>query len=397
MAVYISTVGTDSRDYANLPLWESDRDGVGLYAEIADCYNDSVEDTATTLSGWSTGVNTYIEIRAADGEGHDGTEGTGYRLVYTGSASIETIYVREDYVRIRGIEIHTGSSGAAKQQAINVELDITATNDIRLSKLFITGESHSTGRGIKLDNTNIKAKVWDCIVMRVTNNSTDAAGLLIELSNTVYAYNNTFNLNKYGIKVDSGTVYAKNNACFDNATNNFLGSYHADSDYNISSDTTAPGENSLISKTSTDNFVSVGAGTEDFNVKDINADIYGYGANLSEDENLQFFDDVVGSDRIQWDVGAFEFVAGAASKSLVIAQKNYSAHKVGMTFLECVCKVEDIMADIGDKISVDVGNPAVTFDKAIIFKVSRKFGDQNRIIIKAFTGGFMYDEDGAWS
>jgi len=137
--------------------------------------------------------------------------------------------------------------------------------------------------------------------------------------------------------------------------------------------------------------------TENFNVKDINADIYGYGTNLSEDENLQFFDDVIGSDRIQWDVGAFEFVAGAASKSLVIAKKNYSAHKVGMTFLECVCKVEDVMTDIGDKISVDVGNPAVTFDKAIVFKVSRKFGDQNRIIIKAFTGGFMYDEDGAWA
>jgi hypothetical protein len=397
MATNVSTVGSVGRDYANLPLWESDRDGVGLYAEIADCYNDSVEDSATTLSGWSTGIGTYIEIRAADGEGHDGTEGTGYRLVYTGSASLETIYVREDYVRIRQVEFHTGSSGAAHQFAVKIDTDITATNDIRLNKLLITGESDSTGRGIKLDDTDIKAKVWNCIVMRIDNNSVDAAGLLVVNASAVYAYNNTFNLNKYGIKVNAGTVYAKNNACFDNVTDDFNGSYHADSDYNVSSDTTAPGENSLISKTSTDNFVSVGSGTEDFNVKDINADIYGYGADLSEDTYLQFFDDVAGNDRIQWDVGAFEFVAGDASKSLVIAKKNYSAHKVGMTFLECVCKVEDVMTDIGDKISVDVGNPAVTFDKAIVFKVSRKFGDQNRIIIKAFTGGFMYDEDGAWA
>ena len=65
---------------------------------------------------------------------------------------------------------------------------------------------------------------------------------------------------------------------------------------------------------SADNFTS--AAGDDFTVKDTDADIYNTGSDLSG----TFTDDIAGTTRTTWDIGAFEYVAAASARRIMIIQ-----------------------------------------------------------------------------
>jgi hypothetical protein len=392
-----STIGTASRDYATFALWEAGEDtnliSDNVYA-VGEAYDDSVFSAGCLIDNWSTDSTHYIEITAAAGEEHSGIAGTGVRIVDTGATVVAAFNIRESYTRIYKMAIDTGSSANANFYGVYIQdTFIDAANDIRLSKLFINGESHSSGHGIEVYDGSAIVKIWDNIIMRCTS----YAGIFISNCATAYVYNNTSYGNNYGIKRDAGTVISINNACFGNVTNQFSGTFSALSGYNASSANDCPGSNNQNSKTASDNFVSVGAGTEDFNVKDVNADIYYNGTDLSGDTNVPFFDDIVSYTRPVWDIGAFALQIGASSRALIVAQRLYSIHKFGLVSITAECKIRDLISDFGDKATFKIGNPSQTFSNCIVYNVKRSLVNPKRIIITAFTGGFQNNEDNAWS
>jgi len=104
-------------------------------------------------------------------------------------------------------------------------------------------------------------------------------------------------------------ISVKNCVCSDCTTNFDTSSYYtADSDYNASSDTSAPGSNSVHDIVAADNFVNPGS---DFHIKDENADICNAGMDLLTDPNYPISVDIHGTTRPkgpEWDIGADEFL-----------------------------------------------------------------------------------------
>ena len=290
--------------------------------------------------------------------------------------------------------IKTGSSEHGNYYAIWVQdTHISSPSDIRISYLFIDGESDSSGNGMEFNDGSATLKIWNNIVMRCTSHP----GIVFGDCDNAYVYNNTCYGNDYGITRTSGTVIAINNACFDNISGQFSGTFDPSSGYNASSAADCPGSNNQESKTAADNFVSTGSGTEDFNVKNGSADIYAAGFDLSGDTYIPIVDDVINYTRSSRDIGAFEFQAGSSSRALIVAKKLYSIHKFGLFQITAECKIRDVISDFGDKATFKIGNTAQTFDKCIVTNVKRSLVDPKRVTITTITGGYLYDEDEAWT
>lgn len=396
-AIDNNTIGTASRDYATFALWESAEDGNLVTADIiarATVYNDSVFSAGCLLQGWTTSASCYIEILAADGNKHDGTAGTGARINDTSTGALTVAFgIRFSFGRITDMSMNTGNSGNANFYGFNIyDGYVSSPSDIRILYSFIDGNSDSSGHGILCSDSDTILNVRNNIIM----NCTSEAGIKIETCATAYIYNNTCYGNDYGILRTAGTVISINNACFDSATANFSGTFDASSGYNASSAADCPGSNNQESKSAANNFVSVGSGTEDFNVKDTSADIYTTATDLSGVANYPFYDDIIDYVRDTWDIGAFEFQAGSSSRALIVAQKLYSIHKFGLINIEAECKIRDLISDFGDKATFKIGNPSTTYSSCIIYNVKRSLINPKRIKISAITGGFLLNEDSAW-
>ena len=105
MAIVTKSIGSDvSRDYATITLWEADLDDGVIYSSgddaVGECYNDGPFDESVTINGGGTvGLNS-VTLSAASGERHDGTAGTGARIVRSTdvstllsiSSSVETTF-----------------------------------------------------------------------------------------------------------------------------------------------------------------------------------------------------------------------------------------------------------------------------------------------------------------
>ena len=93
-ATVTKTIGTASRDYSTITLWEADLDNTTPYDAgddaVGEIYNDSAFDEEPAINGGGTiGLNSII-LTVASGNRHDGTAGTGARIVIsaTGASQI---------------------------------------------------------------------------------------------------------------------------------------------------------------------------------------------------------------------------------------------------------------------------------------------------------------------
>src|SRR6185369_4337425 len=123
-----------------------------------------------------------------------------------------------------------------------------------------------------------------------------------------YAYNCTSYNNGAGFRSAGTNKFTVINclAAASAGDNDFIGSFTAPSDYNVSSDATAPGTNKATGKTAyTDYFVDPANG--DFHLKDTSLNLFGLsGTDLSG----TFTTDIDGVTRsAPWDIGADQYVA----------------------------------------------------------------------------------------
>ena len=133
--------------YTSLAAWEADYGGIDFgthapgdlvaadkiaVARIEGAWTQA-DTAALSLSGWVTDANHYIRIYTTSEARHDGTPGSGYRLVTAGGSPISSYAA---HFRIEGLEIHSLTSaspvyarpggGLVCQLAAPVHLPLTA-------------------------------------------------------------------------------------------------------------------------------------------------------------------------------------------------------------------------------------------------------------------------------
>jgi hypothetical protein len=270
---------TVTRAYTSLQAWESDRDGdlAGEgRREIGVAYNDGLFTDKVTIDGSTTGAEQYMHLTVAEGARHNGTAGSGVRV----DDSVATIQIGDDYTHVDGFEL-TQKGAIVDNGAQNVSIDGLLVHD--------TG----VGYGIKINDGT--ATVRNCIVY-----NTDSGGLWVANDSTGEFENCTVHgINGIGVRLGTGTMTATNCISMGSATSDFDAGITQS--YTMSADGTASGTGSLPGMTAADQFVSIGAGSEDLHLKE-GADAINAGTALS------FSTDVDEDSRAApWDMGADEY------------------------------------------------------------------------------------------
>ena len=310
--------------------WEADLDDTDLYMAsddaVGECYNDANFNEAVTIDGGGGAGNlNSVTLSVAEGERHDGTEGTGARMLWNASESgqmglvtpsgfggkyvIEWLesdgngYDGECFVCnsqsfthvgvLRNLLAHGVEGGSTFNGVISSQ-----TRDTLIHNCVVYDGRRDTGtfmRGIYIDADQSSGGVYNCTVWDIQNQSTgNVAGIKLSSDDTDGDIQNCIS---GGHSVNSGTVY------------DFYGESgltYATIDYCLSSDATADdagGTNCLINKTITDQFVSTGV-APDLHLK-VDADAAKVGTILTTPTGVEV--DIASQTRANrlWNMGAF--------------------------------------------------------------------------------------------
>lgn len=327
MATITKTIGTDSKDYSTVTLWEADLDNTGEYSStddaVGEAYNDSVFNEAVTFNGGNTSGLSSVKLSVAAGERHTGTAGTGVRNIRS-PATAETFKTAMTTIpiTIEWWEIQAGGSGS--QFGINLDsfagTEVTvAQNNIVWNVVSATTSmagitsAEGSGSAATIQN-NI---VYNCIC--ASSGAEDGHGINSSgdsvLNNTVYLIlNNNGTGDAIGINdttaaasrdvrnnvvATPGGTSSGTKACFGTFTG--TGTY----DYNAATDTSAPGANSVQSITASAEFVSLTIASEDLHLK-ATSTLRNLGVNLTG-VTTDIETDIDGTTRhatAPWDIGA---------------------------------------------------------------------------------------------
>ena len=314
---------SEGRDYSSISAWEADLDDSTFYSDgddaVGDCYDDGdfAEivgiDHGDDIDGIGDSLNS-ITLKAATGEGHDGTscESVGVKITGdilnpTGLSILRTHTVLLGGIIIYDILLHS-THAAGKGLILGDSANATNTD---LRRLIHKSEGGSYNYFIySLGGTT---RVSNSVGYGGSDYGLRGAFTSSPASSDSFIYNNTFDsAGTNGIVTydpDYGDYNIRNNICTRSGTADFdVDSGHTE-DYNLASDTSLSGANSLESKTAADQFVSITSGAENFLLKD-GADAIDAGVDLGSGNEFEI--DIVGYDRhaggIVWDMGSNEFI-----------------------------------------------------------------------------------------
>lgn len=335
MATVTKSIGTTSRDFSTITLWEADLDDDPTYdagdVAIGECFDDSVFDEATAINGGSTiGLNS-ITLTVASGQRHDGTAGTGARNVRTAGAdntinatttvlfnlewlefdandNVGAIFINADNligdsVWSKLLVHNIVDTNAAKAIKVHSDPDNTAIHYLVNSFIFNIESSNSSFDCFGIDVDNEEGQILNVTVhdVRFTNVSPSGNCFGVFCNDTGrHTIKNTM------VTSTDGNGTSGNEADYSIASPSFTVVNN-----NLASDTSAFGTGSLDNKAATDQFVSTTRGSEDLHLKS-GSDAIDAGADLGttpsgveidiDDRDRDAEDDI-------WDMGADEFVA----------------------------------------------------------------------------------------
>ncbi|MBN1979785.1 MAG: right-handed parallel beta-helix repeat-containing protein [Anaerolineae bacterium] len=298
--------------YGSLAAWEADYGGVDFggnpqgdlvaadkiaVARIEGAWTQA--DTAPlNLSGWTTDAEHYVRIYTTGEARHDGTPGSGYRLATTGSRPISSYTA---HFRIEGLEIRSLTTGSPVYARPGTGVD----GDIRISHSLIHGNGVDSGSGIFLYDYDGTARIWNNIIYDVSG--LGYLGGIQTSRGMAYVYNNTIVDLVAGFAIRSGgAVVAKNNLT-ESPGDDFYGVFYPGTDFNASSDDTAPGLHSRRNQA----FAFLNRPGNDFHLAAADAGARNYGTDLASDAHISIADDADGDARSGgWDIGADEATSG---------------------------------------------------------------------------------------
>ncbi len=335
-----ASIGTTSRDYSTITAWEADLDDTTIYGgganAVGECYNDSAFDEDIRVDGGTTIGLSHITLTVPIGERHDGTAGTGARIVRSGPGVTSTIdlantNIDKDFewleVDGNGQQInsgrsqfngfHTGSIFAISNVlGHDIKANIVGAPGIVFVRFFGKAGTHCknsifydadqvfTGAGgsiAGLARSGGDGKFYNVTVHDiVTASSNGNADCVLGADVSGFAAQNVIATDP-SVSGGSGTASCFNPSSYITAV----------VDHNLSSDATASGTGSLTNKAAANQFVSTTGGSEDLHLKS-GADAINAGTDLGTTPTGVNID-IDGRDRDAegdiWDMGADEFVS----------------------------------------------------------------------------------------
>jgi len=287
---------------------------------IGVIYNDAVFDEKLSLDGGGGTQLSSVKITVAEGERHDGTPGTGARIVSTSSGPVIDIARTGFAYKIEWLEIT--QSGFDPSTTQNYGIKFGQDDDPVISNVLIYGlvgstNSGRTAIGIGKGGSRALPQITNCMVFGNGGGTSDASGGIgINMS----AHNNAVGIlcctvhdhadvGAYGgLGIVATNLDVRNCISTDNDNGDFSGTYDTE-DYNLSSDDTAVGTDN-DDKASGDQFVS---NSSSYNLH-LKSGAYAIdrGTDLGTNPTGVNFD-IDNRDRDAeddtWDIGADEFVA----------------------------------------------------------------------------------------
>lgn len=336
------------RYYATITAAEADLDDTGIYAAaddaILDLYNDAAFDEAVTVNGGGTvGLNT-LTFTVPAGERHDGTAGTGARIVRSagGEAGVidntQSWGSGDDKVIYEWLEVDVNANNGT-QSVFNNE-NATAGHVPVIQRCIFHGITGNAAVGVGVDASARDIRIQNCIVyeIRSTGANRNRRGINVDcdrasggcLNNTVYAVVAHGSGTAYGItqQTDSANGRVRNNlvagtSSTSGTANDFNWSAtplsNVTTSNNCSEDATADdggGSGHLVSQTAANMFVSTTGGSEDLHCQDADAPQVDAGVDLVTTPTGVNVD-IDGRDRDAeadtWDIGADEFFSSGAT------------------------------------------------------------------------------------
>ena len=182
MAAVTDTIGTTGRDFSTITLWEASLSAHSGDDVTGECYNDSAFDEKPTIND---ATPTSVALTVASGERHDGTEGTGARILLTSSGTSNLITF-DIAATCDWLEID------ANGQNPNWIVDANVAGGI-MRKLIAHGTSSSGSIQAVVGGNSGDSKTLNCIVYDVTCTGAGSESNLglncqagVSLNNTVH-------------------------------------------------------------------------------------------------------------------------------------------------------------------------------------------------------------------
>lgn len=264
--------------------------------------------TACTFAGSTVDATRYPRVYAA--QNHGGAWNTGaYNLTTSGTGS--PIAININFIRFEGLQVDCTNAGTTAIGNFTFAA-ITGAGVGYVERCLVRRTAQPTSgaqTGIRSTDVDWTLNIANCVIWY--EGTPAASGAAISLSGsggTFNVYNNTVVGWVAGMSRGGGTFLAKNNLV--QCTTGFSGTMAAGSNYNASSDATAPGANSRQSQT----FTFVNAGAYDYHLAAGDAGAKGFGTDLSADATYPISVDVDNATRtVPWDIGADQTVAAGGS------------------------------------------------------------------------------------
>ena len=322
MALLTDTIGTASRDFSTIILWEASLSAHSGDTVTGECYNDSTYDERPILND-----NDPIEciLTVPVSERGFGIEGAGVLIKPTSAGHIISIpgSVNTPYT-VEWLELDAnGQSSGAIAAALR---SVTTGADIKFKNNMVHNMNNSGGswgaiahRGEVSNNFFYDIKCpgtgsQGCLGIR---GSTQGGSVAKFLNNTIFDFqNNGGNGNTIGLQMlDNANKTYQNNIVLDPSGSSsgskvcydITSPSNALVDHNMASDTTASGTGSIDSAVSSDELVNTSGGSENLHLR-LGAQAINAGIDLGTTANI----DINNRDRDAkgdvWNMGAHEFI-----------------------------------------------------------------------------------------
>jgi hypothetical protein len=302
-----ASIGTSSRDYSTITAWEADLDNTAKYGNgsnaVGECYNDSTFAAAVIIDGGGTvGLNS-VKLTVATGEHHDGTAGTGAKIVsqayYQGVSGGNTLPVHVSLLEVDYNSFRVGAFSGNGGSGVNQYSRLLLHNGYLYNHLFYYDYS--------------SMDIFNNIIFDFEGGSRGQSVIRTTSSAPSYIVNNTIHdiqNNGNGYYLRFANTICKNCIGTSIGSSAFAHSSSPITSNNLSSDATADdgvGTGHIINVDPVKQFISTTPGSEDLHLV-MGSDALNVGADLGNTpEGVQY--DIDGYDRtasITWDIGADE-------------------------------------------------------------------------------------------
>jgi hypothetical protein len=314
------------RAYRSLQAWESDRGG-NLVAEnrreVGVVYNDGTFSAGLVIEGSRTDAERYLQLTVEEGQRHDGVGSIG--AVIEPAADGDAIGIEDDHTRIGWLEIRHWKGRAAAGVRI-------AADRVLLSNLIVHDGEGGAADAIAFTSASGPAEsmLSNSILYRAPG-----AGVRVGAEGNVPLSFLVTNVSVFGCGFGPGaagggivlgpgvSVSATNVVAADNRPSDFhnpSGGNRSwmDSSHNVSSDSSAPGPDSMTGVAADSVFLSPKEEVDNFHLR-ADSPARDSGARLAPASSL----DVDGEARaaIEWDRGADEIVGAGGNDLLYLGAR----------------------------------------------------------------------------